>query len=484
MKRLRGDLVIELEDRNTGVVERVAESNMVTNAVNHILGINPMGALYNAGGEFDEMVDWNEEMLPICPNMIGGILLFPGAVTEDEENIFLSSGNMPVGYASNNVNSTANVKRGSLNLSESMPLTDGYKFVWEFTPSQGNGTISAVGLTSKQGGMNGYGSDVEVDTTLLQLRKISVGNAGGAIGDLLRAVSMDFERGRVFALSFDTSTVTVREYRIPTFDIGLNERLDDRTLTLVESTGILCSTFEFLGSDSEYGIFMDGGDGYWYGFANQGNSSGNATVLWVKIRQSDCSFTEGRWTISNAALMPVGSFMDDMSYPEGSRNAVMRGGYLYVPAYDKRGVYKINVANITDVTLIPLGFMSGFESIGDSGSMDVCMTLIGDLIVAYDFEIDVNDNVIRTYAGIRCGEIATPFFQYKEFLVAWGGAFASNYRYTFLLTPYLATICNLAQPVVKNVDKTMKITYTLTEVEGSGSAGAGAGSGGSGGSGS
>ena len=442
MKRLRGDLVIELEDRNTGVVERVAESNMVTNAVNHILGINPMGALYNAGGEFDEMVDWNEEMLPICPNMIGGILLFPGAVTEDEENIFLSSGNMPVGYASNNVNSTANV-------------------VWEFTPSQGNGTISAVGLTSKQGGMNGYGSDVGVDTTLLQLRKISVGNAGGAIGDLLRAVSMDFERGRVFALSFDTST---------------------RTLTLVESTGILCSTFEFLGSDSEYGIFMDGGDGYWYGFANQGNSSGNATVLWVKIRQSDCSFTEGRWTISNAALMPVGSFMDDMSYPEGSRNAVMRGGYLYVPAYDRRGVYKINVANITDVTLIPLGFMSGFESIGDSGSMDVCMTLIGDLIVAYDFEIDVNDNVIRTYAGIRCGEIATPFFQYKEFLVAWGGAFASNYRYTFLLTPYLATICNLAQPVVKNVDKTMKITYTLTEVEGSGSAGAGEGSG-SGGSG-
>ena len=32
---------------------------------------------------------------------------------------------------------------------------------------------------------------------------------------------------------------------------------------------------------SGYGIFMDGGDGYWYGFANQGNSSGSATVLWI-----------------------------------------------------------------------------------------------------------------------------------------------------------------------------------------------------------
>ena len=36
----------------------------------------------------------------------------------------------------------------------------------------------------------------------------------------------------------------------------------------------------------------------------------------------------------------------------------MRKGYLYVPSYDKKGVYKINVANSADVTLIPLGFTS------------------------------------------------------------------------------------------------------------------------------
>ncbi len=30
------------------------------------------------------------------------------------------------------------------------------KFVWEFTPSQGNGTIAAVALTSAQGGQNAY----------------------------------------------------------------------------------------------------------------------------------------------------------------------------------------------------------------------------------------------------------------------------------------------------------------------------------------
>mgnify|MGYP006990376286 CR=1 FL=1 len=33
----------------------------------------------------------------------------------------------------------------------------------------------------------------------------------------------------------------------------------------------------------------------------------------------------------------------------------MRGGYLYVPAYDKKGIYKINVANTADVTLLAFG---------------------------------------------------------------------------------------------------------------------------------
>ena len=120
------------------------------------------------------MMEWNSEMLPICPNMIGGIILFPNALTEQAANIYPQSSNMPVGYASNDVNASGNVKRGSMNLVESMALSDGYKFVWEFTPSQGNGTIAAVGLTSKKGGANHYGSDAEVNTTLLELRKNSL----------------------------------------------------------------------------------------------------------------------------------------------------------------------------------------------------------------------------------------------------------------------------------------------------------------------
>ena len=93
-------------------METVSEANMVTNAVNDILGVNPMGVMYKAGGKYDDSLTWNNALLPICPNMIGGILLFPGSITEQADNIYLPSTNLPVAYASNDVNATANTKRG------------------------------------------------------------------------------------------------------------------------------------------------------------------------------------------------------------------------------------------------------------------------------------------------------------------------------------------------------------------------------------
>ena len=59
MKRLKGTMVIELTDEVTGEVETITEENMVTNAVNNILGQNPMGVFYNAAGEYDDRVEWN-----------------------------------------------------------------------------------------------------------------------------------------------------------------------------------------------------------------------------------------------------------------------------------------------------------------------------------------------------------------------------------------------------------------------------------------
>ena len=456
---------MELTDVNTSEVETVTEENMVTNAVNNILGINPMGIFY-CEAEYSTGMVWTGTLLPICPNMIGGILLFPKALEENADNIYVQSDNLPVAYASNNVNSTANTARGSLNLTESKKLDNGYKFVWEFTPSQGNGTIAAVALTSALGGQNGFGSLVGDASTFLQLKAVDIGSLGAAKQVILfGAVEVDFEKNLLYSMTFKNSSVCIKKVRMPIFSIGLNEKLDDSTFTVLEDKAVAVSTFRFLGDYTLYGEFMDGKNGYWYGFSNEGNSAGNATMVWVKISKEDYSITEGEWTLSNAKLMSVGQRDETATYPERIIQCCMRGGYLYVPAYNKKGIYKINTANSADVTLIEFGFTSKWKPLCETGSCEVYMTLIGDLIVAGDFQVTAEDTVIRTQGSFRLNDAATPLFQYKNFLVGWGGSYGNEYRTVYLLTPYLATINNLSSAVVKTVDKTMKITYTLTEEE-------------------
>ena len=70
---------------------------------------------------------------------------------EDADNIYPSTAKLPVAYAGNDVNATANVARGSLNLTESKALDNGYRFVWEFTPSQGERHDRGSGIDGRKG---------------------------------------------------------------------------------------------------------------------------------------------------------------------------------------------------------------------------------------------------------------------------------------------------------------------------------------------
>jgi len=461
--KLKGNMTIELKDVNFGEVITVTEENMVTEAVNYILGQNPLGTFYKVSSSYDE-INWNGNLLPICPNMIGGILLFSNALEERTDNIYSLSGNLPVAYASNDVNATANLARGSMNLNESKALENGYKFVWEFTATQGNGTIAAVALTSAQGGKNAYGSTVGDSSAFLQLKSINIGNLANSDQLILfMAVEVDFEHDLFYSLTYQDTGVRIRKVHLPIFKLGLNENIDNSTFSVMEDTVLHPTTFRFLGSYKLYGEFMDGGDGYWYGFSNEGNSSGSATMLWIKISKDDYSFTEGSWSLSNTKLVDVGNRDEAGTFPERFLKSCLRNGYLYVMAYNKQGVYKINTANSSDVTLLSLGFTSKWKPLCDSGSCEVYMILIGDLIIGYDFQITIDDMVIKTVGNVRLNDAATPLFQYKNFLLGWGGSYGNEYRTMYLLTPYLATINNLSSAVVKTTDKTMKITYTLIE---------------------
>ena len=62
--KLKGTAVIELTDVNTAEVETYVEENMVTNAVNHILGLNPMAVFY-CEKDYNTGLVWTEQLLSL-----------------------------------------------------------------------------------------------------------------------------------------------------------------------------------------------------------------------------------------------------------------------------------------------------------------------------------------------------------------------------------------------------------------------------------
>lgn len=455
---LKGKTSIELTDVNTGEVALKEEENMLTNALSYLYNYNPMGA-YSSFSNTNSIVDFNSEFIPVCPNTLGGIFLFSEPLEEAEEFILLDSTQLPMAYASNGSNPYEDYKRGSMNLNESMAITNGYKLVWDFSTSQGNGTISALSLTNKYGGAAVYGNEYEDGTSVLPIKRDSITELELWERYLfLCAVELDGENEILYSIYFTTEGIHIYKVRIPIHSIALGESLDGVHYELLEEEIIVPSSFAFSSySYSLYGDFCDGKDGYWYGFANSGNATGSASVAWIKISKEDYSFTEGTWTLTNVCLEQCGR-LETRYYYRNIRSCI-RNGYWYVVSNNLSNIYKINLNNITDITMIPLGITISQYGMGDSIVTYVLMTVIQDIIMGLEFMILEDDTVVLTKGDTKFTYMSTPALQWKQYLFTW----TMSYRSIFLLTPYLATINNLSSAVVKTADKTMKITYTLTE---------------------
>lgn len=455
--RLKGKTTIELTDVNTGEVEIVEHENMMTNALNIFFNNNPMG-LFNRLSNSQTIKYFDKYFVPICPNLLGGILLFSEALEENADKILVGTSELPMGYASNNTNPYDDAKRGSMNLNETMPIDNGYKFVWDFATSQGNGTIAALALTNYLGGAAVYGNTYDDTSPFLLMKQDDISGHASEIRILcMLAVEMDIENELMYSIKYTTEGIYIYKVHLPIHAIGLTDNLNGSSYTVLEEHVIVPITFQFVDYINLNGAFYDGRDGYWYGFGNRYNSSGSAAVYWIKICKADYSFTEGKWTLASTYLEEAG--VQELTYGNRTSRGCIRNGYWYILAYNRKGVYKINVNDPADITLISLGITTNDYGIGNGTSPNCVMVLIEDILFGKEFMILADDTVVLTKGDDKVSHLATPLFQWKQFLFS----YTVNYRSIHLLTPYLATINNLPSAVVKTADKTMKITYTLTE---------------------
>lgn len=497
---LKGTTRIELTNVKTGKTEVIEKGNLVTNAVPEILTLNPFGTMFrkadvaisgNTSGSFQD------NFLPLCPNLFGGILLYEDQLEEDPAKYFASMDNKLVGYSSNDVSPADDPKRGSMNQSESGPLEDGtgYRFVFDFATSQANGVISSLGLTSKMGGVGGHSSSQDAyKNNAVSIERMPSGPQGSWGRKTMRQnniVSLDVEKGEaIYAYVSSYNQITIGRVKFPMNTLGLCFGYDTWLEQVPYSetilyTGQFATVLEKYGQKF-YGTLIDGGDGYIWGFQHegnlQGNSSGKATVLWVKINKEDFTFTEGTLTL-DAQLNYFGAystFAETNSYAGYCQNCtIIKDGVLYAIKYTSNeymyGVYAIPLENPTNITLLKfdgnVGWRYKYQDTAEIGN--TLVNDIGGVIVYLHAHImggkliggsgASNSNTNRYYLGCLRGS-GKPGIAFGPFIF---GISTSNSYWPntdiYIQSCYLATINNLPTAVQKTADKTMKITYILRE---------------------
>lgn len=456
---LKGETIIELTDVRTGEVEVHKDTNMFTNAISSICN-NP-----STFCQFDRFVNITDSLFPILDKLLGGVVLFPEALEEDTSKYFAPYSVDATGFAGNVVNASTETRRGSKNLNESAPVlnddgeTIGYKYVWDFGTSQANGAIACVCLTHPTAGYNWYGCE-DGTGRLIRLAEInSLKNTSTNLsGDRVGLP------GTIFFYSettghFYSITEGKNIYRSSFVDGKNTVRLKTVHFKSFEDSTYGKKVFTIEGSEfvsaSGSKQLMKLSEGFAIGLCHSNNSSGSATVKWIKINMLSGAYTEGTWTI-NAQLH------------DAYGRCVCYAGYLFWMASNVKGIYKINIDNPVDVTLIsaPEG-----KTLSTSGIMNL---LPNGVIIGSNYYMAADVIHMCANGGIGTTDTYRPGISNGLFCIGgkyvngWNGASAyidNIYYYFTFFTPYLATINNLQSPVVKTADKTMKITYTITETE-------------------
>lgn len=377
-----------------------------------------------------------------------------------------------------------------MNVTESKELENGYKFVFDFQTSQGNGLISSIGLTSKWGGAGGYGN-LYAESSFLQCGSISV--TYDSVAEMIPFVhSCAYDENTDTFISvqlLNENTISIKRIAAKCRLYGLfntpwfNQNRDIIS-ELQITTEIFGNYLSGVTNPYKYHCFIeDKLNNKIWGFYTPGNSSGDATITWIKIDKNDFTFEEGTWIMPNIDLSTFGySYYNDTNQSSGkTTHAIIKDNYLYCCNYNSNGVYKINLNNIEDILLIS-GNVTKVSN--DSNTADryynctnSTFNLLGNIIYFKNGYI-MNDTIYPT-VGKTIGLhniINQDMSYYGPYLYVPSIYYIKAQYYSdtdtrgmeynvYLKTPYLATINNLETPIEKTEDKTMKITYILTEVE-------------------
>lgn len=418
---MKGKTIIELKDVKTGRVERHEHDNTFQSLVLEQL-FKPMGALGMS------MVSSANDL---WKNLVGGIMAFDDEITTGAQYP-PQDVNMVANGAYNVTNNTDPVELGSWNESESYVTKDEIVMTYDYSTSQGNGSIASVCLTSAACGKGGVGnasltSLANNQRTQLYVKSSALGSAQG---------NHPFIDGDyVYQVTKSGLTLTVKRWwaNMSAIDIikGLtnDDYIDTYTITLPSGYENVALNNWNMNQLSETKIAF---------IKNNSNTNYSAVVVDVKTRN-----------VSNEITIP---YLGSGGVVSGSDTLLMWQAHTD-----------------TDVNYISIYDTSAGQWILDAerGSVNIEQVMkIGDRFYFREYDsyqiYCVNSGLLSpTNSKLAAGAYgAAGHYLPTLDLLQFGD---NDYQRSFgRPSMYLATINNLEEPVVKDNTKTMKITYVLT----------------------
>lgn len=461
---LKGTMKIELTDVHTGKTETVLEQNMVTNQLSNIF--RHMGYCKDP----DKLLtDW----APHYKTLLGGLLLFDTPIEEEPDTVYPPAEANMVGCAVYNMqNSTTNTVRGGYNATESeLNTANGYmKYVYDFTTAQANGTIACACLTHAYGGYSGYGGKdvtnsssntlgLSIDTGAMQY--VYPSYTGGSTGDHYSGLTIgttevlflvDPENDCAYYFRINSATgiaiikrrAMMRSISVLTSPRTTKPILESFTLSL--SSSIPTSYISWNFDPATNALYICG--------SSASYKAANTTFLITKIAFETWEITQ--YTTSNTTGVQIST--------SGTRFCFCHNGFAYIRSYSSPyEIYKLEIGNAANVVKMNRnGFtISGYPIIGINGriyyeSYDDQLRIVNE----HSNEV-LSPEAIRVCSSNNYQYAYTPVRNDPSLRFVSCGSYTTGY---FSLIPnYLATINNLAEPVTKTADKTMKVTYIIQE---------------------
>lgn len=480
----KGKSTIELRNAKTGELEfKTEDENMITNAIHNLVNLEKQTFVRTKGYRPES------RFTPLINSCFGGLLLYNKPITEDVNVTFQPPDVLQVGCASGTYVG-ADTNRGTRNLTESVALDNGFRYVWDFATDKANGTIRCAALTSYSGGTGGLrqtdfasssviyvpvyysglndaanGSDPKLESTGGSFAfcndssylKIHTGN--DTDNSIAESVFVGYFEKDIMLIagivSSDRKGVTLTKKKVNSSVVrlksaGITSYENVKSLR-VATTGKFNDSRQFC-TDNQYLYSLYPHDNNQIDFVKI-----NGTTLAV---ETDITIT-----------------VQDAKFVNGSK-AVYCNGKVYVKNAEITNglsIYEINYDDPSDYRLLPV-----LEGFSDPDGLNV---LNGMLLVDYEayssgktaFFTDGVWSIGQTSHSMGwnntsaqpCSFIESPYIKLPYVIFRSNARFNSHWYFWTnigILTPFLSTINNLSTPVVKNETQTMKVTYEITEI--------------------